>query len=91
MGRNYFAQMMRVVIYERGAPGGALSLKSTKYPDQGRHGNRPLLGKISMAGRGIEAGTSCLVVRSPDHQATRLVCYPEVTGSILPKVGKSHH
>jgi hypothetical protein len=54
-------------------PEGALSLKSINYPDQGHHGDRPLLGKIPMAGPGIEPGTSCLVVRSPDHQAMRLV------------------
>jgi hypothetical protein len=54
-------------------PAGTLSLKSTSYPDEGHHGDRPLLEKIPMAGPGIEPGTSWLVVRSPDHQATRLV------------------
>jgi hypothetical protein len=62
-------------IYEHGVPGGALGLKSTNYPDQGHHGDRPLLGKIPTAGPEIEPGTSCLVVRSPDHQVTRLVAH----------------
>jgi hypothetical protein len=60
-------------IYEHGVPGGALSLKSTNHPGQGHHGDRPLLGKIPTTGPGIEPGTSCLVVRSYDHQTTRLV------------------
>jgi hypothetical protein len=42
MGHSYVAPIMFVVIYERGVPGGALSLKSTNYPDQGHHGDRPL-------------------------------------------------
>ena len=33
----------------------------------------PLQGKIPMVEPGIEPGTSCLVVRSSDHQTTRLV------------------
>jgi hypothetical protein len=66
------------VIHERGVPGGALSLTSTNYPDQGHHGDLPLLEKIPTAGPGIEPGTSCLVVRSPDHQAMRLVVGPNV-------------
>jgi hypothetical protein len=65
-------------IYEHGVPGGALSLKSTNYPGQGHHGDRPLLGKIPTTGPGIEPGTSCLVVRSPDHQAKRLVTWIQV-------------
>jgi hypothetical protein len=62
-----------VVIYDCGVPGAALSLKATNYLDEGHHGDRPLFGKIPMEGPGIEPGTSCLVVRGPDHQATRLV------------------
>jgi hypothetical protein len=72
-GRSYVAPMMWVTIYERGVPERALSLNSTNYPEQGHHGDRPLLGKIPTAGPGIEPGTSCLVVRSHDHQDTRLV------------------
>jgi hypothetical protein len=60
-------------IYERGVPGGALNLNSTNYPDHGPYGDLPLQGKIPMAEPGIEPGTSWLVVRSADHQATRLV------------------
>ena len=33
----------------------------------------PFQGKTHMVEPGIEIGTSWLVVRSPDHQATRLV------------------
>jgi hypothetical protein len=36
------------VIYEYEVPGGALNLKSTKYPDHGRQGDLPLQGKIPM-------------------------------------------
>jgi hypothetical protein len=60
-------------MYERGVPGGALNLNYTDYPDHGRYGDLPLLGKIPTAEPGIEPGTSCLVVRSSDHQAARLV------------------
>jgi hypothetical protein len=58
---------------ERGVPGGTLNLNSTDYPDHGRYGDLLLQWKISMADPGIEPGTSWLVVRSSDHQATRLV------------------
>jgi hypothetical protein len=58
---------------ERGVPGGALNLNSTGYPDHGRYGNLPLQRKILTAEPGIEPGTSLLVVRSSDHQATRLI------------------
>jgi hypothetical protein len=58
---------------ERGVPGGPLNLSSTSYPDQGRCGNLPLKRKIPTAEPRIEPGTSCLVVRSSDHQATRLI------------------
>jgi hypothetical protein len=57
---------------ERGVPGGALNLNFTSYPDHGRYGDLPLQGKIPTAEPGIEPGTSWLVVRSSDHQATRL-------------------
>jgi hypothetical protein len=62
-----------IYIYERGVPGGALNLNCTSYPDHGRYGDLPLKGKIPTAEPGIEPGTSCLVVRSSDHHATRLV------------------
>ena len=39
----------------------------------------PLPGKIAMVGPGIEPGTSWLVVRSSDHQTTRLVRLINVT------------
>jgi Tfp pilus assembly protein PilW len=58
---------------ERGVPGGVLNLTPTSYPDHGRCGDHPLLGKIPTAEPGIESGTSWLVVRSSEHQATRLV------------------
>jgi hypothetical protein len=38
-------------MYERGIPGWALNLNSTRYPDHG-----PLQGKISTAELGIEPG-----------------------------------
>jgi hypothetical protein len=55
---------------ERGVPGGTLNLSSTSYPDYGRCGDLPLQGNISTAEPIIEPGTSWLVVRSSDHQAT---------------------
>jgi hypothetical protein len=58
---------------ERGVPGGVINLSSTSYQDHGRCEDLPLQGKIPMAEPGIEPGTSWLVVRSSDHQATRLV------------------
>jgi hypothetical protein len=58
-------------MYERGVPGGALNLNSTGYPDLGRYGGLPLQGKIPTAEPGIEPGTSWLVVRRSDHQATK--------------------
>jgi hypothetical protein len=58
---------------ERGVPGGALNLNYTGYPDHGRYGDLHLQGKIPTAEPGIEPGTSSLVVRSSDHQATRLL------------------
>ena len=48
-------------------PGVALSLNLLNYPDHGHHGNLSLKGKIPMVEPGIEPGTSCLVVRDPDH------------------------
>jgi hypothetical protein len=61
---------------ERAVPGGALNLNSTGYPDHGRCGDLPLQGKNPTAEPRIKPGTSCLVVRSSDHQATRLVVQP---------------
>jgi hypothetical protein len=58
---------------ERGVPGRAFKLSSTCYPDHGRYGDLPLQGKIPMEEPGIEPRTSWLVVRSSDHQDTRLV------------------
>jgi hypothetical protein len=60
-------------IYERGVPGGVFNLNSTSYPDHGHYGDLPLQGKIPTAEPGIEPGTSWLLVRSSDHQATRLI------------------
>jgi hypothetical protein len=60
-------------IYERGVPRGALNLNSTGYPNHGRYGDLSLQGKIPTTEPGIESGTSWLVVRSSEHQATRLV------------------
>jgi hypothetical protein len=64
--------MTYIYIYERGVPGGALNLNSTGYPDHGRYGDLPLQRKFSTAEPGIKTGTSWLVARSSDHQATRL-------------------
>jgi hypothetical protein len=50
--------MRWMVIYEYEVPGGALNLKSTNYPDHGRHGDLLLQGKIPTAEPGIETGTS---------------------------------
>jgi hypothetical protein len=63
-------------MYERGVPGGVLNLNSTGYPDHGRYGVLPKQGKIPTAETGFETRTSWLVVRSSDHQATRLVPLP---------------
>jgi hypothetical protein len=68
-------------MYDRGVPGGTLHLNSTDYPDHGRYGDLHLQGKIPTAEPGIEPGTSWLVVRSSDHQATRLVRSKYVQGS----------
>ena len=48
-----------------------LKSNSTNYPDHDHHGDPPPIRKNS-DGR---AGTSCLVVRSSDHQTTRLVMF----------------
>jgi hypothetical protein len=50
--------MRWMMIYEYEVPGGALNLKSTNYLDHGRQDDLPLQGKIPMAERGIEPGTS---------------------------------
>jgi hypothetical protein len=62
-------------MYERGVTGGALNLISAGNPDYGRNVDLILQGKIPAAEPGIERGTSWLVVRSSDHQATRLVIW----------------
>jgi hypothetical protein len=67
---------------ERGVPGGALNVSSTSYPDHGRCGNLPLQGKILTAEPGIEPETLWLVVRSSDHQATRLIVLYRVIRSL---------
>jgi hypothetical protein len=59
-------------MYERGVLGGALNLNSTGYPDHDCYGDLPLQGKIPTAEPGIEPGTSWLLVRRSEHQATRL-------------------
>ena len=61
------------MIGESEVPGVALHLIPTNYPDHGHHGRLPLSKKNAHGKRGIEPGTSWLVVRSNDHQATRLV------------------
>jgi hypothetical protein len=73
-------------IYERGVPGGALNLNCTGYPDHGRYGDLPLQGKVTTAEQGIELGTSWLVVRSSDRQATRLVGFIVKTNGDLPQL-----
>jgi hypothetical protein len=60
-------------MYGRGVPGRVLNLGSTSYPDHGGCGDLPLQGKIPRTEPRIEPVTSWLVVRSSDHQATRLV------------------
>jgi hypothetical protein len=66
--------MMSVLyIHKRRVPGGALNLNSTSYPDHGRYGDLPLQEKIPTAEQEIEPGTLCLVVRTSNHQAMRLV------------------
>ena len=47
-------------------PGGALSLNLLTIQTS-HHGNLSLQGKIPMVEPGIKPGTSCLVVRDPDH------------------------
>jgi hypothetical protein len=73
MRNSYVAPKRWMVIYEYEVPGGALNQSSTSYPDHGRCGDLLLKGKIPTAEPEIEPGTSWLVVRSSDRQATRLV------------------
>ena len=47
--------------------------KSTNYPEHGHHGNPSPTRKMPMVEPGIEPATLWLVVRSSDHQTTRLV------------------
>jgi hypothetical protein len=65
-------------MYKRGVPGGALNLSSTSYADHGRRGDVPLQGKIPTVEPGNQHGTSWLVVRISDQQATRLVLFIHV-------------
>jgi hypothetical protein len=58
---------------ERGIPGEALNIDFISYSDHGRYGDLPLQGKTPTTEPEIEPGSSCLVVRSSDHQATRLI------------------
>jgi hypothetical protein len=58
---------------ERGVPESALNLSSTSYPDHARCGERNQQRKSPTAEPVIEPVTSWLVVKSSDHQATRLV------------------
>jgi hypothetical protein len=60
-------------MYERGIPGEALNLNFTELPRPWSLWDLPLQGKFPTEEPGIEPGTSWLVVRSSDHQATRLV------------------
>ena len=53
--------------------GGALNLISTNYPDHGHHGRLPLSRKNAHGRAGNRTRDVWLVVRSSDHQATRLV------------------
>jgi hypothetical protein len=66
-------------MYERGVPGGTSNLNYTGYPDHCHYGDIPLQGKYPTAKPGIEPGTSWLVVRSSDHQATRLLVNSELS------------
>jgi hypothetical protein len=75
-------------ICECGVPGGALNLNSTGYSEHGGYRDLLLQGKILTTKPGIEPGTSWLVVRSSDHQATRLVL--ETINIYLWKILYSH-
>ena len=52
---------------------GALNLISTNYPDHGHHGRLPLSKKNAHGRAGNGTRDFMVVVRSCDHQATRLV------------------
>ena len=73
--RGYVVPMRMMVKWEVNlrCQGGALNLLSINYPDHGHHGRLPLSRKNADGRPGIEPGTSRLVIRSSDHQATRLV------------------
>jgi hypothetical protein len=72
---------------ERGVPGGAFNLNSTSYPDHGRCGDLSLQGKILTVEPEIEPGSSWLVVRSSDHQATMLVAVKYIIIIIIINAG----
>jgi hypothetical protein len=61
-----------------------LKTKSTNCPDHGHHVDPPPTRKIPMVEPGIEPGTSWLVVRSSDHQTTRLVALPKCL--LIPRI-----
>ena len=69
--------------------GGALNLISTNYPDQGHHGRLPLSRKNAHGRAGNRI--LWLVVRSSDHQATRLVKYQLSVYDKMPKVHRFVH
>jgi hypothetical protein len=78
MGRSYAAPVIWMVIYERGVPGEALSLKSTNYPDQGHHGDRPLRVKNShgtTGNRTRDLMSSSQESWPPVHEAGRIQKY----------------
>jgi hypothetical protein len=56
MRRSYVVSMRLMVIYEYEVPGGALNLKSTNYPDHGRHGDLPLKEKSPWQNRESNPG-----------------------------------
>jgi len=58
---------------ESEVPGGALNLILPTTQAMVTMGVFPFQGKTHMVEPGIEPGTSWLVVRRSDHQATRLV------------------
>jgi hypothetical protein len=67
---------------ERGLPGGDLNVSSTGYPDHGPYRDLPQQRNITTTKKGFEPGTSLLIVRRSDHQATGvvvelLICYKE--------------
>jgi hypothetical protein len=60
-------------MYEEGSTRTGLKPKFYRLPNHGLYRHLPLQGKIPTAELGTEPGTSGLVYRSSDHQATRLI------------------